>query len=139
MPLGIVDAAHIFTALTDPLMACILMKGKRANIYIDDLLSACQGFQLALLQDKFIKDFFAKGGWVFKASKSSGLPSQRVTYLGLIIDSVKMVFEIPPEKLDRLLEGAKFLLTARRFLVRTLASWVGLLQSVRLAVGPIVS
>ena len=50
MPLGIVDAAHIFTALTDPLMACILMKGKRANIYIDDLLSACQGFQKALLQ-----------------------------------------------------------------------------------------
>ena len=35
MPLGIVDAAHIFTALTDPLMDCIFKKGKRANIYID--------------------------------------------------------------------------------------------------------
>ena len=31
------------------------------------------------------------------------------------------------------------MLTARRLLVRTLASWVGLLQSVRLAIGPIVS
>ena len=50
-----------------------------------------------------------------------------------------MEFEIPPAKLVRLLEGAKFLLKARRFLVRTLASWVGLLQSVRLAVGPLVS
>jgi hypothetical protein len=82
IPLVIVDAAHLFTTLTDPLIECILLKGKRANISIDDLLSACQGYQLALLQDKFIRDFFGEGGWVFKPSKSSGLPSQRVTYLG---------------------------------------------------------
>ena len=75
----------------------------------------------------------------FKPSKSSGLPSQRVTYLGLVIDSLKMEFEIPPAKLVRLLEGAKILLKARRFKVKALASWVGLLQSVRLAVGPLVS
>ena len=50
-----------------------------------------------------------------------------------------MIFDIPPEKMERLLEGAKFLLSARRFLVKTLVSWVGLLQSVRLAVGPLVS
>ena len=81
MPLGIVDAAHIFTTLTDPLMSCILKKGKRVNIYIDDLLSASQGYKLALLQDQFIQDFFAQGGWVFVAITSSGLPSQRVTYL----------------------------------------------------------
>ena len=35
MPLGIVDAAHIFTTLTDPLIECILLRGKRANIYRD--------------------------------------------------------------------------------------------------------
>ena len=70
MPLGIV---------THPLMSYVLLKGKRANIYIDDLLSACQGYKLALLQDKFIQDLFGEGGWVFKPSKSSGLPSQRVT------------------------------------------------------------
>ena len=86
MPLGIVDAAHIFTALTDPLMDCILLKGMRANIYIDDLLSVCQ--------DKDVKAFFARGGWVFKPSKSSGPPSQRVTYLGLVINSIDMIFEI---------------------------------------------
>jgi hypothetical protein len=85
MPLDIVDAAHIF--ITDPLMSCILLKGKHANIYFYYLFSACQGYKLALLQDKFIQDFFEKGDWVFKPSKSSGLPSQRVTFLGLIFDS----------------------------------------------------
>ena len=87
MSLDIVDAAHIFITLTDPLMSCILLKGKHANIYFYDLFSACQGYKLAFLQDKFIQDFFAEGDWVFKPSKSSGLPSQRVTFLGLIFDS----------------------------------------------------
>jgi hypothetical protein len=56
-----------------------------------------------------------------------------------------MEFEIPSEKLARFMEGATFLhlllllLKARRFLIRTLASWVGLLQSFRLAIGPLVS
>ena len=139
MPLGIIDAAHIFTALTCPLMSYLQVHGKRSSIYIDDLLSLCQGFEAALLQDKFIQEFFLKGGWVFKPEKSSGPPSQRVKYLGLIVDSVKMQFEIPGDKLSRLLEEGNTLLTSRRVHVRNLASWVGLLQSVRLAIGPLIS
>ena len=137
--LGIVDAAHIFTALTDPLMSYLQIHGARSSIYIDDLLSLCQGIEAALLQVKFIQEFFLRGGWVFKPAKSSGPPSQRVKYLGLIVDSVKMQFEIPQDKLSRLLEGGEILLSLRRVHVRNLASWVGLLQSVRLAVGPLIS
>ena len=91
------------------------------------------------LQDKLIQEFFLKGVWVFKPSKSSGPPSQRVKYLGLIIDSLQMRFEIPQDKLERLLEGGRHLLNLRRVHVKNLASWVGLLQSVRLALGPLVS
>ena len=56
MPLGIMDAAQIFTTLTDPLMSCILMKGKRANIYIDDLLSACQGYKISSFRTSLLKE-----------------------------------------------------------------------------------
>ena len=48
-------------------------------------------------------------------------------------------FGIPQEKLDRLLEGGGILSSSRRVHVKHLAAWVGLLQSVRLAVGPLVS
>ena len=34
MPLGIIDAAHIFTTLTNPLIESILLEGKRGQIYI---------------------------------------------------------------------------------------------------------
>ncbi len=50
-----------------------------------------------------------------------------------------MQYEIPQDKLIRLLEGGKILLSSRRVHVRNLAAWVGLLQSVRLAVGRLIS
>ena len=110
-------------------MSHLALEGARSQIYIDDLISFCESFEQGFLQDILIQEFFLKGGWVFKPSKSSGLPSQRVKYLGLIIDSVKMTFSIPEEKLGRIFEGAKSLLTQRRLLVKSLASLVGLLQS----------
>jgi hypothetical protein len=58
----------------------------------------------------------------FKPSKSSGPPSQKVKYLGLIIDSNRMTFGIPDYKLLRLLEEARFLIDFCKISVTSLAS-----------------
>ena len=58
------------------------------------------------VQEKFIHSTFFKGGWIFKPEKSSGRPSRRVKYLGLIINSEHMVFEIPYEKFASIIEEA---------------------------------
>jgi hypothetical protein len=51
-----------------------------------------------------------------------------------------MEFEIPSEKLVRTYgRGEVFCSKLEGFYFRTLASWVGLLQSVRLPIGPLVS
>ena len=139
MPLGIRDAAHIFTALTSPLMAHLARQGARCQIYIDDLIAFASSFSLGVAQDRKIQEFFLQGGWVFKPEKSSGPPSQRVLYLGLIIDSVSMRFEIPPQKLEHILSLGKEILSLRRVNVKMLASWVGSVQACRLAIGPIIS
>jgi hypothetical protein len=120
-------------------MSHLQLGGARYNIYIDDLISLASTYLQGLAQDKVIQELFVLGGWVFKPSKSSGVPSQRLKYLGLIINSLNMKFEIPEDKLSRLLEKAKYLLSLRRVLVKDIAYWVGLLQSCRLAIGPVVS
>ena len=76
---------------------------------------------------------------MFKPEKLSGPPSQSVKYLGIIINSVSMTFEIPKQKLEFILVEALFFLKTKFFPVKRLASWVGKLQSLRLAIGPIVS
>ena len=50
-----------------------------------------------------------------------------------------MTFEIPVVKFEFIITEAEFFLTTKFFPVRQLASWVGKLQSLRLAIGPIVS
>ena len=139
MPLGIVDAAFIFTKITKPIMASLRLEGKRSSIYIDDLFNSHQTFEGCALQEIYIHNQFLKGGWVFKPEKSSGPPSQKVKYLGIIINSLTMCFEIPKEKYELNLTESAFFLTSKHFPVRQLASWVGKLQSLRLAIGPIVS
>ena len=50
-----------------------------------------------------------------------------------------MTFEIPDDKLVFILEEASYLIKTKFYPVKRLASWVGKLQSLRLAIGPIVS
>ena len=139
MPLGIVDAAYIFTKITKPIMGSLRLQGKRSSIYIDDLLNSHQTEVGCAQQEVYIHHQFFKGGWVFKPEKSSGPPSQIVQYLGIIINSKTMNFEIPEVKFEFIITEAEFFLTTKYFPVRQLASWVGKLQSLRLAIGPIVS
>lgn len=142
MPLGIIDAAFIFTKLIKPIMSFLHEQGKRSSIYIDDLINFGKTYRECADQEIFIHKSFLRGGWIFKPEKSSGPPSQTVQYLGLIINSVSMKFEIPQKKFDSILEEATFFLDIsnnRIFPVKRLASWVGKLQSLRLAIGPVVS
>ena len=112
-----------------------MLHGARSTIYIDDLLFLSDLFDLGVLQDKLIQEIFLKRGWVFKPSKSWGPPSQRVRYLDLIIDFQSMKFCIPSDELERLIQSGSFLLTNRKSFLKSLASWVGLLKSCRLAIG----
>ena len=57
----------------------------------------------------------------------------------IIINSVTMNFEIHDDKLGFILEEASYLLKTRVFPIKRLASWVGKLKSLRLAIGSIVS
>ena len=139
MPLGIIDAAFIFTKLTKPIMAHLRLQGKRSSIYIDDLFNSHQTFNGCAKQEEFIHTQFGRGGWVFKPEKSSGPPSQSVKYLGLMVNSVPMTFSIPDTKYELIVSDTVKFLNSKRFIVRDLASWVGKLQSLRLAIGPIIS
>ena len=62
MPLGIRDAAHIFTALTSPLMAHLARQGARCQIYIDDLIAFASSFSLGVAQDRKKSGVLFAGG-----------------------------------------------------------------------------
>ena len=64
MPLGIVDAAYIFTKITRPIMGFLRESGKRSSIYIDDLINFHQTEKGCADQEIFILKTFLRGGWL---------------------------------------------------------------------------
>jgi hypothetical protein len=137
--LGLRDAAHIFTRLLRPLMAEMRKRGMRGQIYIDDKWTLGRTFSECLYWEGEVKTLFQKAGWVFKPSKRSGDPSQVCQFLGLVLDSRDLTFNIPPSKIEKIQGLCRELIRCHWVLVRRVASLVGLLQSVRLATGPIVA
>ena len=137
--LGLRDAAFIFTKTISPLIAELRRRGCRGCIYIDDKWTVGSTFEECLYWEKEVKELFFSAGWVFKPGKRSGDPSQVCRFLGLELDSRDLTFNIPEDKLLKIESKAAKIFKSKTIKVRILASFVGLLQSVRLATGPIVS
>ena len=137
--LGLRDAAFIFTKTIAPIMAKLRSDGMRGLVYIDDKLTSSNSYDNCCKWEQYVKNIFEKAGWTFKPGKRSGNPSQVCRFLGLEIDSRDMTFNIPEDKLIVIEEKAREILKRKFNKVRILASFVGLLQSIRKASGPIVS
>ena len=138
--LGLRDACNLFTRLTRPVIAHLRRRGMRCLIYIDDSWVVGKSFEECLKKEEEMKKTFEELGWVFKPSKRSGDPSQRCRFLGLEINSQDLTFNIPEDKLKSITEACLDLRKMKGWVsVRRVARVVGLLQSVRLAVGPLVS
>lgn len=136
--LGLRDAAHLFTRLIKPIMGSLRKDGFRGQIYIDDLLTAGASKVEALESEEKAYALFSQCGYIFKPSKRSGEPAQECRFLGLLVNTVDMVFKIPEDKVKKMLEMMNQLAARQRLKVKAVARLLGTLQSVRLATGPLV-
>jgi hypothetical protein len=110
----------------------------RHRILIDDFLLMFSEMRAAAQGVVYVKTLLAMLGLGWHPDKSDWEPSQRKHHLGLVIDTAKCMFFIPPEKLARIRSCAKLLLSeisrhARWVPARTLAQLCGLAQCVSLA------
>ena len=97
--LGLRDAAFIFTKVLSPLVSELRKRGERGLIYIDDKLTLGASREECLYWEKETKILIEKAGLVFKPSKRSGDPAQVCKFLGLVIDTRDLTFNIPEEKI----------------------------------------
>merc|ERR1712082_488623 len=79
-------------------------------------------------------DPLSQVGWVFSESKMRD-PSQLPIFLGFLVDTVKLTFHLPQEKLDNLVSSMEEILSQRRVMARGLASMVGKLMAAYRALG----
>ena len=68
-------------------------------------------------------------GFVINVDKSNLTPSQRIEFLGFIFDSTNLSISLPQEKIQKLIDFAKYLLCKDSPFIREVARLIGLMIS----------
>ena len=134
LPFGLATACYLFTKLLRPLVKHWRQQGLRVVIYLDDGIVAVKGEQAALIACCAIKNDLAKAGLTVHVIKSRLEPTQQ---LGFDIDLAKGCISVPEANLNNLLSQEAQAVDSRSLQARVLASLVGKIISMSIAIGPV--
>lgn len=110
LPFGLKSAPRIFTKCTKPIMSALRSHGHRGIIYIDDSLWMGRSVRSVEETGFSVVNLFQQAGFQINEEKSSLLPTQSVTFLGYVMDTVKMTVSLPQEKVQQILKEIQNLL-----------------------------
>ncbi|HJS83402.1 MAG TPA: DNA N-6-adenine-methyltransferase, partial [Nitrososphaera sp.] len=134
MPFGYNDAPRLFTQMMKVVAKEIRLQGIRLVIYMDDLLILSPTMEQAQRDRDTVLKILKNFGLTISTKKSVLSPAQIMQYLGVLIDSVKMQFRVPEERIVKILSLVKRIRTTftkkTKIPLRTLQSLVGTLQAV---------
>ncbi|CAG2203473.1 unnamed protein product [Mytilus edulis] len=108
--------------------------GIDSYFYIDDSLLQAENFDLAIQNTERVKTFIESVGFDINIEKSVFIPTNRIIFLGYIIDSVLFKVFLPEEKVQKIIELSKKMLKAHKVSIRSLAQLTGLYSSAHYAV-----
>ena len=79
-------------------------------------------------------DLLVNLGFRLDMEKSVLIPTQRVIYLGMVIDSLTMTFSLPEGKVSAIVQKATILKSKNQVSVREIYQFIGMCSATRLAV-----
>jgi len=109
----------------------------RAILYLDDGIIAVSGKAAAAQASHKVRQDLRDAGLVEHIEKCNWVPTQQITWLGFLLDLDKRQIFVPTDKVERLKSSLVQVLDRPTLNVRNLASIIGKLISMSLAVGPV--
>ena len=137
LPFGLSSACYIFTKLVRPLVGYWRAKGLRIVVYLDDGLCTMESEAKACEASALVQSTLRCAGFVTNDKKSLWKPTQRLQWLGFVLDLTKGHVEVPSERLVALQTKLESVCALRTVCARQLASVVGTIMSMSLAFGPV--
>ena len=125
MPNGYRDAMRVFTKLLKPVFAYLRELGFESVIYVDDSLLQGETIEECLDNIRATLDSLQELGFVIHPEKSVLHPTQVITFLGFIIDTVNMTVTLTLEKKEKIKNMAHGLLHGRQVTVRMVSRFIG--------------
>ena len=135
LPFGISTAPRVFSKILKPVIALLHTRGISLIIYLDDLLIAAETYIDCLNHIKQVISHLESLGFRNNYDKSIIIPTQKLEYLGFIIDSTSMTLALPVGKIQLIKSSAqKLLRTKDTISIWLLSRFIGLCTSIEYAV-----
>ncbi|XP_044134874.1 F-box/WD repeat-containing protein 9 isoform X1 [Bufo gargarizans] len=127
LPFGLATAPRVFTKILAPLMALLRTRGISLLLYSDDILIKAPSCHQAEDSVRITVQSLQQFGWLINFPKSSLQPSQRVTFLGIILDTTAARVFLPDCKFSRIQESVSRLLHSLCISIRECMQVLGLM------------
>ena len=137
LPFGLSSAPYVFTKMMRPLVRLWRSKGLKAVVYLDDGICALQNEIEARTASNWVKDTLMKAGWVYNETKSVWAPTRRLQWLGFDLDLGQGCISVPAKKVESLKTNLVLALKQPNLRAKFIASLVGKIISMSLALGPV--
>ena len=129
LPFGLSSAPRLFTKVLKPFVGSIRNKGIRLVIYLDDMGIISSSRELFSQKAAIVVQILESSGFIINKEESVLIPSQKIVFLGYVIDSVAMTVSLPEEKLNKLKEQTLSLWERPQCFIPELAHVIGLIVS----------
>ena len=126
---GLSCSPRIFTKLMKPLFAKLRSLGYLSVYYLDDSLLIGKDLDECTRNVSSTKDVLEKAGFIINKAKSQFSPSKEIIFLGFVLNSSNMTVSLPMEKKVRIYHSCDVYLQDTVFIIRDIASFIGLLVS----------
>ena len=125
MPNGYCDAMRVFTKLLKPMFSTLREMNYESVIYVDDSFLQGDDFDECMANIEITLQWLQDLGFVIHPDKSILHPTQILTFLGFIINTINMTVTLTPEKKSKIRSKALSLLENRMNTIRSVSSFIG--------------
>ena len=125
---GLSCAPRIFTKMLKVPLSVLRQRGIKCSAWLDDILFVGSSFSSTSKEFSSSISFIESLGFLVKPAKSSLTPSQSISHVGFVWDSVSFTVSVPPSKVDALKNLCSSALSGPLSL-RLLARIIGIMHS----------
>ena len=129
-------ASRLFTKLKKVPVSILHKLCLRIIVYLDDFLILGETLEEAILSRDTVIYLLQNLGFVIDLKKSVLHSRQRIEFLGMIIDLVKMTVSLPQEKVESISKRCRGIFSMQEVSVKDLAKVSGTLSSTVLTIFP---
>ena len=129
LPNGLASAPRVFMKLLKPIYSALQSAGHLSSGYIDDSYLQGDTFEECRVNVIDSTTMFMQLGFFVHPDNSVFVPTQRLTFLGFVLDSVHMTVTPTEDKVGKILSNCNLLLQNDNPTIRQVAEVIGILVS----------